>query len=895
MQSSDLLKGAVALIQGETLDGETDEIGVIRLLKRNGFPLLALKKPPSSELFNHAIEEERRKLEIQREEYQRVQEKFLRLGIRPILFKGGGILPSFPYTSGNLDVLIKEGETEEARGILEDLGYVELKNIEEPKKFLFRRFVSGETSLAFHLHSQIGWGVPFLSIEGEEGREAPDDPHLLLPFPETGCLVTLSHSLYENKKVRLLDLLQVHHWAKGKLNWERMLERARQRGWEDGFIFSLSLFSFLEKTILKERNIPASLLGRKERTWKEVEMPFPISFLYSKFLYYKKIWMDGDRGLKTKPRDIFATLLWGIELKLKIRSQPPMLVAFSGVDGSGKTAHSKELLKTFKTCGIRTQYVWSRYGSSLSTGLLIKMGKFLYNIFYRKDQTSKNRTEMRKIYLNKSWTRSLWLSTVFLELTLKYFIQVRLPLLFGKVVICDRYLLDAFVELGVTTDHPKIDQSLFGILLRKVNPRPSIGFLLDVSPKTARARKKEAELEDTLHSQTNLYREMGNRLGYTPVNGEKLFAPLSEEINHKTLSSYYNEFWTVIKGLLLANPSQLNPKNEKREEFKVLVFTNMYPYKGDSTCGIFVKEQVDSLRKNGMKIDVLFINGLKNKMNYFWGTLKFLKRIHQNHYTLIHAHHTYCALIGKLQKRIPVLLTFHEGEIENEMGILERVRKYGFWKIPLFSKGLKRWIGRRVDGVISVFPEGGPLLGREDAFTIPCGVDLHLFKPLPQKVARRKLDLPLGDKILLFSADPSRREKRYDIAKEAFQIANKENPDLRLIPLVGISRSQIPLYMNSADLLILTSDFEASPMVIKEAMAVNLPIISFDVGDVAEVIQNIEGCFISPRRAEELALKIQEVLRNGFQRTRGRERVQHLDNEKIAQKIHRVYETVVTQ
>lgn len=42
---------------------------------------------------------------------------------------------------------------------------------------------------------------------------------------------------------------------------------------------------------------------------------------------------------------------------------------------------------------------------------------------------------------------------------------------------------------------------------------------------------------------------------------------------------------------------------------KVLVVTNMYPTKKYPLLGIFVKEQVNSLLKEGIDIDVLFING----------------------------------------------------------------------------------------------------------------------------------------------------------------------------------------------------------------------------------------------------------------------------------------------
>lgn len=884
-QMSDaILKGAISLIQGKSFDKNLDESELLLLLKKNGYPLLALKHFPSSRIFFQAMEEELRILEIQREEYQGVQERFWKEEIHAILFKAGGIIPSFPYTSGNLDVLVQDGKLDEARYILKVLGFIELKNIEEPKKYLYKRFSSGEQRLALHLHGQIGWGVPFITMEGDEGRKAPDDLDILIPSPETGCLVTFAHSLYENKAVRLLDLMQVHNFAKEGLDWDRMRERASRKGWRDGFDFCLTLYRSLEESLLGEGMIPiinvVNTIGKNE-----ISMPFPLSFLKSKRFYYQKIWKDEEREWKTKIKDTLKTLLWGVEWKMKIRSQPPMLIAFSGVDGSGKTTHSNRLLMAFDACGIRTKYVWSRYGSSFIASLLIKIGKIIFKMIHNGGGTSREQSEMQRIYLRKGWTKSLWFFTVFFELTIQYLFKVRLPLLFGRVVICDRYLLDALVELGVSMNLPNLEKSFLGKLLLRFNPKPSMGILMDLSPEAAKERGGTLELE-----QLSLYRRMAGHLCYTRKDAEKPLNDQSDEILYKTLSFYYKEFWTIQRGLFFTNPNQLNPKKEKKGKPRILVFTNMYPYDRDSTYGIFIKEQVDALRRIGVPLDLLFLNGRRSRWNYLLGILDFFAKIHRGSYTLIHAHHTYCAFIAKFQRKIPVVFTLHEGEIGKKIGFSERIIRYGFWKIPVFSLTLKRWIAHRVEKVITVFPQGGEYLCREDILVIPCGIDLELFKPIPQIEARKKLGFPLDEKILLFPAHPQKPEKRYDLAVRAFEIARREIPNLRLVHLGMTPHPLLPLYMNSADLMILTSDYEASPMVVKEAMAVNLPILSLDVGDVAEILQDTKGCFISPPNPIDLASKIGEVLNNGIHRTEGRRRVLDLDNEKIAEKIQGVYE-----
>ena len=48
---------------------------------------------------------------------------------------------------------------------------------------------------------------------------------------------------------------------------------------------------------------------------------------------------------------------------------------------------------------------------------------------------------------------------------------------------------------------------------------------------------------------------------------------------------------------------------------KVLVLTNMYPTPDMPFFGTFVNEQVESLRKQGVEVDVFFVNGNKSALN----------------------------------------------------------------------------------------------------------------------------------------------------------------------------------------------------------------------------------------------------------------------------------------
>jgi len=327
---------------------------------------------------------------------------------------------------------------------------------------------------------------------------------------------------------------------------------------------------------------------------------------------------------------------------------------------------------------------------------------------------------------------------------------------------------------------------------------------------------------------------------------------------------------------------------------KVLVLTNMYPYEGDPSYGIFVKEQVHALQRKGVKVDLLFINAVRNKLSYVSGVIQFLRRCHRNNYDLIHAQHTFCAAIALLRRKTPVILTFHEGEASAtlKMKLRDIIRRPH--KFLVYSFNLKKLIIQLVDQVIFVERRSKELFSTNKGAIIPCGVDFDLFRPMPAKLARSILGLSNLRRIALFPSRPKAIGKRFDIAEEAIRIIEKRGVDVELILLNKIPHREVPLYMNASDIMLFTSDYEASPMVIKEAMACNLPVVYTDVGDAKEIIGNTEGCFVCEGEDEDIAHKMKLALDYG-KRSNGRERIEQLGLglDQIAQGIISVYKQML--
>jgi glycosyltransferase involved in cell wall biosynthesis len=177
---------------------------------------------------------------------------------------------------------------------------------------------------------------------------------------------------------------------------------------------------------------------------------------------------------------------------------------------------------------------------------------------------------------------------------------------------------------------------------------------------------------------------------------------------------------------------------------------------------------------------------------------------------------------------------------------------------------------------------------------IPCGVDLEQFKPMPKEEARKKLNLPQDKKLVLYAGEYFRPIKRFDIVWESMEVLRDRNPDVELVLVAKKPLNEVPIYMNACDVLVLVSDGEGSPQVIKEAMACNLPIVSVPAGDVPQVIGGTEGCYLCSQDPKEVADKLELALQRG-KKTDGRERIKHLELGAISRRIITLYDSLLKE
>ena len=288
-----------------------------------------------------------------------------------------------------------------------------------------------------------------------------------------------------------------------------------------------------------------------------------------------------------------------------------------------------------------------------------------------------------------------------------------------------------------------------------------------------------------------------------------------------------------------------------------------------------VKAQGDSLAKAGIEVDYFLIKG-KGIKGYLGQILPLRKYWKKGNFDVVHAHFSFSSYVASLARVKPLVVSL--------MGSDLKATPWNKKMIRFFSK-VFRW--REIIVKSRDMAADLPM----EVHIIPNGVDTELFVPMEKEMCRQRLGWKEGVKHVLFPANPDRAEKDFPLAQEAVSLLGI---DVQLHVFENVEHKDTVYYYNAADAVLLTSKWEGSPNVIKEALACNRPLVSTDVGDVRERVEGIEGCYVAESRApQEIMGLLQKAL--AFERkTCGREKLiaDGLGHLAVAKKLESIYKGV---
>ncbi len=207
-------------------------------------------------------------------------------------------------------------------------------------------------------------------------------------------------------------------------------------------------------------------------------------------------------------------------------------------------------------------------------------------------------------------------------------------------------------------------------------------------------------------------------------------------------------------------------------------------------------------------------------------------------------------------------LTTYPGVKQDNTAYLWQLKKQAYANSQFTVVVPSQWLYDRV--------KRSPLFKGKDVRLIYNGVDTEVFKVQDKVAVREALGLPLDKKIILFSADGGAKNpfKGGSIVYDLYnQIADKS--ELLFVNIGGAKeekeswlatpyiydRAELAKWYAVADVMLYPSLADSFGLVVAEAMACGLPVVTFNTGGIPELVVHLESGYVAAYKDEEDLLK----------------------------------------
>ena len=264
------------------------------------------------------------------------------------------------------------------------------------------------------------------------------------------------------------------------------------------------------------------------------------------------------------------------------------------------------------------------------------------------------------------------------------------------------------------------------------------------------------------------------------------------------------------------------------------------------------------MRDRGLSVDVLHLRGHASTLNYLTGLPECTRRVLDRSYDIVHIHFGHTIIPALAACLRPSVVSYCGadllGQPTEDGGITLKSRL----EVAVFRQ-LSRMFSSTITKSFEM-EQRLPASCRRYNTVLPNGVDISVFKPMDQTNARVELGWPTAGKAAVFLGDPDDPRKNLPMAREAVSRLVANGADLTLHVGWKLPASDIPKYMNAADVLVFPSLSEGSPNVVKEALACGLPVVANRVGDLPERLAGLDGCVLCGPTTDEFVEGIESLL-----------------------------------
>jgi glycosyltransferase involved in cell wall biosynthesis len=311
---------------------------------------------------------------------------------------------------------------------------------------------------------------------------------------------------------------------------------------------------------------------------------------------------------------------------------------------------------------------------------------------------------------------------------------------------------------------------------------------------------------------------------------------------------------------------------------RVLVVTNFEPDEDAPQRGRWVRDQIDEVRRLGIDVDIFSFP--PGRSEYIPATRRLRSLLRRQRFDLVHAHYGLAAWCARLAGARPLLVTFHGTDVRH--GVVGPMSRRLAWRVDLVA-AVSRALFETENGRPGLPPVPGSAV-------LPCGPALDRFGPVPREQARARLGLGPDGRYLLFPANPNRPEKRHDRAAGLAAACGAE-----LLTGGSIEPERMPLWINAANAVLVTSDYEGFGMAAVEALACDVPVLSTPVGIAPYALGGIAGCICAPFDAAAWSAAARPHLDSRDPRVAGMNRAASLSARRMAERVVQAYRDVARE
>lgn len=322
---------------------------------------------------------------------------------------------------------------------------------------------------------------------------------------------------------------------------------------------------------------------------------------------------------------------------------------------------------------------------------------------------------------------------------------------------------------------------------------------------------------------------------------------------------------------------------------KVLVLSNMMPSTHHLSFGIFVKNQIDALRNQGVSVVVAGntdtrvgkLNVIKKYVKWAVSVIKTSVK-NRNSVGISHAHYVFptgvFSLVLKKIYGIPYVITAHGGDIDKMAKKNKWIRHLTFLILKESSHVIA--VGQQL--AANIHQDFQVPLGKISVMSM--GVDREVFKEGSQIEARNKLSIPLEPFVFLFVGNLI-KEKGVQELIQAFQQLDNPNSLLYIIGskksskfveaiyasidpsfesrihfINPVPQNELVTWFQASNTFVLPSYIEGFGLVALEALACKVPVIASKVGGLTYLLQDEAGHLIEPENSGSLIEEMKHAL-----------------------------------